>query len=51
MEMKLVTGSPSCLDAFLDYIILEVFDGFEGTVGTGSWPITNLRFADDIDRV
>ena len=41
--------SSTMFNAFLDYIITAAFDGFEGTVGTGSWPITNLRFADDTD--
>jgi len=39
--------SPTSFNVYLEYIITEAFDGFEG--GSKYWRyITNLRFADDI---
>jgi len=59
--MKLITAqvgvrqgfifSPTIFNVFPEYIIMEVFDGFEGTVGIGGCSTTNLRSADEIDLV
>ena len=59
--MKLVTAqvgvrqgfilSPTIFNVFLEYIIKEAFDRFEGTVGIRGRSTTNLRFADEIDLV
>ena len=43
--------SPTIFNVFLEYIMLEALDGFEGSVSIGGRTITNLRFADDIDLV
>ena len=43
--------SPIIFNVFLQYIILEAFDGFEGTVSIRGRSTTNLRFADEIDLV
>jgi len=43
--------SPCLFNLFLDKIMTETPENFEGTVSLGSRRITNLRFADDIDFV
>ena len=36
---------------YLEYIMMEASDSFEGSVSIGVRIVTNLRFADDIDLV
>ena len=40
---------PSSLNIFLERIMTDPLEDYEGTVSIGSRTITNLRFADDID--
>ena len=41
--------SPTLFNIFLEKIMSDALDHHEGTVSIGGRPITNLRFADDID--
>ena len=41
--------SPTLFNIFLDRIMIDALEHYEGTVSTGGRIITNLRFADDID--
>ena len=41
--------SPTLLNIFLERIMTDALEDYEGTVSTGGRTITNLRFADDID--
>jgi len=43
--------STTIFNVFLEYIITEAFDGFEGMVSISGRSITNLHFADHIDLV
>ena len=43
--------SPTLFNIYLEYIMMEALDGFEGSVSIGGRTVTNLRFADDIDLV
>ena len=41
--------SPTLFNLFLEKIMTDALDGHVGSVSIGGRPITNLRFADDID--
>ena len=41
--------SPTLFNIFLERIMTDALDGHAGTVSIGGRPLTNLRFADDID--
>ena len=41
--------SPTVFDIFLERIMTDALEDYEGTVSIGGETITNLRFADDID--
>ena len=41
--------SPTLFNIFLERIMTDALEDHEGTVNIGGRPITNLRFADDID--
>ena len=41
--------SPILFKIFLERILTDTLEDLEGTVNIGGRPITNLRFADDID--
>ena len=42
----------ACLfNLFLEFIMTEALDGFDGTMTAGGRSISNLRFADDIDLI
>jgi len=41
--------SPCLFNIFLEQIMMDALEGFEGTVSIGGRKICNLRFADDID--
>ena len=41
--------SPILFSIFLEKIMADALEDHEGTVSIGSWTITNLRLADDID--
>ena len=41
--------SPTLFNNCLEKIITDAFDDHVGTVSIGGRPVTNLRFADDID--
>ena len=41
--------SPTLFNTFLERIMTDALEDYEGTVSTGGRTITNLRFADDID--
>ena len=41
--------SPTLFNIFLERIMTDALEDFEGTVSIGGRTITNLRFADDID--
>ena len=41
--------SPCLFNLFLEQIMMDALEGFEGTVSIGGRKISNLRFADDID--
>uniref|UniRef100_H3A4I6 Reverse transcriptase domain-containing protein n=1 Tax=Latimeria chalumnae TaxID=7897 RepID=H3A4I6_LATCH len=41
--------SPTLFNIFLEHIMTEALDGFEGSIKVGGRLITNLQFADDID--
>ena len=41
--------SPTLFNIFLERIMTDALEDHEGTVSTGGRPITNLRFANDID--
>ena len=43
--------SPTIFNIYLEYIMTEALDGFEGAVSIGGRTVTNLRFDDDIDLV
>ena len=43
--------SPTIFNIYLEYIMTEALDGFEGSVSIGGRTVTNLRFADVIDLV
>ena len=43
--------SPILFNIFLERIMTDAFEDLEGTVSIGGRTITNLRFADDIDRL
>jgi len=43
--------SPTLFNIFLEMIMNEALDSFESTITIGGRPITNLRFADDIDLI
>jgi len=43
--------SPTIFNIFLEHIMSEALEGFEGTVKIGGRTLTNLRFADDIDLI
>ena len=40
---------PTLFNIFLERIMTDALEDHEGTVSIGGRPITNLRFADDID--
>ena len=41
--------SPCLFNLFLEEVMAEALEGFEGTISIGGRNISNLRFADDID--
>lgn len=41
--------SPTLFNIFLERIMIDALEDHEGTVSIGGRPVTNLRFADDID--
>ena len=43
--------SPTLFNIFLEDIMTHALDNFNGTISIGGRPITNLRFADDIDGI
>ena len=43
--------SPCLFNIFLEQIMTDALEGFQGTVRIGGRNVTNLRFADDIDLV
>ena len=43
--------SPTLFNIFLERIMTDALEDYEGTVSTGGRTITNLRFADDIDSL
>ena len=43
--------SPTLFNIYLEYIMMEALDGFEGSVSIGGRTVSNLWFADDIDLV
>ena len=43
--------SPTLFNIFLERIMTDAVEDHEGTVSIGGRTITNLRFADDIDRL
>ena len=43
--------SPTPFNIYLEYIMMEALDSFEGSVSIGGRTVTNLRFPDDIDLV
>ena len=43
--------SPTLFNIFLERIMADALEDHEGTVSIGGRPLTNLRFADDIDAI
>jgi len=43
--------SPCLFNLFLEEIMTDTIENFEGTVSAGGRKITNLRFADDMDLI
>ena len=43
--------SPTLFNIFLERIMADALEDHDGTVSIGGRPITNLRFADDIDAI
>ena len=43
--------SPTFFNIFLERVMTDTLEDHEGTVSIGGRTITNLRFADDIDRL
>nr|XP_027206803.1 uncharacterized protein LOC113800258 [Penaeus vannamei] len=43
--------SPMLFNLFLEQIMLEAMENFEGTVSVAGQKVSNLRFADDIDLI
>ena len=43
--------SPTIFNVFLEHIMTEALEDFEGSVKIGGRPLSNLRFADDIDLI
>ena len=43
--------SPTLFNTFLEDIMTHALENFNGTISIGGLPITNLRFADDIDGI
>ena len=43
--------SPTLFNIFIDDIMTHALENFNGTISIGGRPITNLRFADDIDGI
>lgn len=43
--------SPCLFNVFLEQIMMDALEGFEGSVSVGGRSISNLRFADDIDLI